>query len=150
MKLDRSDSPRLKAYMTALSSVRATSPLAEFHQGIVVNVFLLVLLLAPGFPKTIAMALLGLWNIVFIGRAIASRRHWVVICAADRLLVRAFASGTKAPTEETRNDVIELDFREIGSLSIKEVEIIWPRTRPTVVKFLRITLGQNAQACLAG
>jgi hypothetical protein len=66
VKLDRSDSPRLKAYMTALSSVRATSPLAEFHQGIVVNVFLLVLLLAPGFPKTIAMALLGLWNIVFM------------------------------------------------------------------------------------
>jgi hypothetical protein len=101
------------------------------------------------FPKGLAAALLICWNIAFVSRSIASRRHWVAVCAADRFFTRVFATGATPKPDVRHNDVIELEAREIVSLSIKAVEIIWPRTRPTVVKFLRIKVDQDVERDLA-
>jgi hypothetical protein len=144
VKVARSDLLRFQDFVRGRPSATATRPLADFNNGVVVNVFILILLFAPAFPTALAVALLAVWNVALITRAIASLRHWIIGCTVDGLLIKAF---TRRAGDETY-DLIGLELQDIASLSATTVEIIWPRTRPTLVGFLRIKLEQDAHTSL--
>jgi hypothetical protein len=86
----------------------------------------------------VGLALLLIWNLLLAVRRRLGKTNWVVAASGDCVLAKLFAPRGLGSRLVASPNVLEMRTGEIASVWSKTTDIIWPRTKPSVVEWLVI------------